>query len=176
MRRLEERIDNMALGTYAAALEKSDDVPLASKTYLELARRHALYGGKRTPSYEEDGRFTRVMLDEFKDKTFWEKDEDIWSSVPSWADAWLNDRDPCELQELIDISDVSVLAWETLQIICEEVADERAGGLADEPEECLPYELLVWNLMVSHDHAERPDEGPTLSHRPRKAGLQDQGQ
>ena len=110
------------------------------------------------------------MLDEYKDKAFWETDEDIWSAVQSWADAWLNDRDPCQLQELIDISDVSVLAWETLQIICEEVADERGGGLADEPEESLPYELLVWNFMVNHGHAERPDEGPTLSHRPEKLG------
>ena len=171
MRRLEERMgDNMALGTYAATIQKSDEVPLASETYLKLAKQHALDGGKRTPSYEEDGRFAEAMLDGFKDKTFWEMDVAVLSFVPTWADAFLNDRDPCELQGLINISDVSVLAWDTLKMICRKVADERAGGLAGEPEECLPYELLVWNLMVNHGHAERPDEGPTLSHRPEKLG------
>ena len=171
MRRLEERIrDNMALGTYAAALEKSDDVPLASKTYLELARRHARNDGERSPSYEEGGRFAEAMLDGFKDEAFWEMDVAVLSSVPTWADAFLNDRDPCELQGLIDISDVSVLAWDTLEEICRKVADERAGGLAGEPEECLPYELLVWNLMVNHGHAERPDPGPAPRHRPEKLG------
>ena len=171
MRRLEERIrDCMALGTDAAALEKSDDVPLASKTYLELARRHALYGGKRPPSYEVGRRFAEAMLDEFKDDALWEMDVGVRSSVPTWADAVLDERDPCELQGLIDISDVSVLAWDTLKVICQKVAEERACRLGDEPEECLPYELLVWNLMVNHGHAERPDEGPTLSHRPQKLG------
>ena len=123
-------------------------------------------GSELRPTKKETD-LQKAMLDEFKDEAFWEKDEHVLSSVPTWADALLNYRYPCELQELIDISDVSVLAWDTLQIICQKVADERAGGLADER---LPYELLVWNLMVNHGHAERPDEGPAPAHRPEKLG------
>ena len=108
------------------------------------------------------------MLDEFKDKAIWEMDVDARPIVTTLAEMLLNDRDPFELQGLIDISDVSVLAYDVLQMICQKAAGQLAGGLADEPEECLPYELLVWNLKANH--AERPDPGTAPRHRPEKLG------
>ena len=171
MRRLEERvIANMKLRPYAATLQKSEEIPLASETYLKLANRHALYGGKRTPSHEVDGQFARAMLDEVKDKAIWEMDVDVRTFATNWADMWLNDRDPYELQGLIDVSEVSVMAWDVLQMICQKAAGKLAGGLADVPEECLPHELLVWHLMAKQDHAERPDPEPAPRHRPEKLG------
>ena len=110
------------------------------------------------------------MLDEVKDKAIWEMDVDVRAFATNWADMWLNDRDPYELQGLIDVSEVSVMAWDVLQMICQKAAGQLAGGLADEPEECLPYELLVWHLMAKQDHAERPDPGPAPRHRPEKLG------
>ena len=163
MSRIEEGMrENLALNAFAATLRKSDNVPLASGTYLKLARRDALSGGKRPPSYEEGRQFARVVLAPFMREAFWETRWDIRSFARVGAVNWLNRRDPDVLRELIDESEESPVAWDTLLLICQ--------GLAGRREEELPYELLKWHLMANHGHPERPDEGPAPPHRPTKLG------
>ena len=167
MRRLDKRVKaTMSLRTKAAIIQKSEKIPVASETYLKLAREHARYVWKRSPIDEEVRQFARAMLDEVKQKAIWELVPPVGVFVTPLAEMLLKDRDPDELQGFIDISDVSVLAWDILHMICQKAADQ----LADEPEERLPHELLVWNLMANHGHAERPDPGTTPRHRPQKLG------
>ena len=111
MRQIEEGMrENMALKAFAATLWKNDKVPLASETYLKLAKRHALYGGKRPPSYKEGRRFARVLLAPFMEGAFWEIDWDRGIFTRIKADSWLDSRDPHELDELIDDSEESPVA------------------------------------------------------------------
>ena len=163
MRQIEEGMrENIALEAFNATLWENDKVPLASETYLELAKRHVLCGGKPPPSCEEGRRFARVLLAPFMKEAFWEIDWDIQSFTRGRADSWLDSRDPGELQKLIYDSKESPLAWDTLKLICQEVADRG--------EEDLPYGLLRWYLMANHGHPERPGEGPAPRHRPPKLG------
>ena len=163
MRQIEEGIrENMALKAFAATLWEHDKIRLASETYLKLAKRHALYGRKRPPSYEEGRRFARVLLAPFMKGAFWEIDWDRGILTRIKADSWLDSRDPHELNELIDDSEESPVAWDALQLICQEVADRREVRFSEA--------LLEWNLMANHGHLERPDEGPAPRHRPRKLG------
>ena len=163
MRQIEEGMrENMALKAFAATLRENDKTPLASETYLELAKRRALYGGKPRPSSEEGRRFARVLLAPFMKEAFGEIDWDGGVYTRIRADSWLDDRDAMELEVLIEDSEDSPLAWDVLQLICQEVADRW--------EEDLPYRLLEWYFRANHGNAERPDEGPAPSHRPRKLG------
>ena len=75
---------------------------------------------------------------------------------------WLGSRDPHRLRKLIRNSEVSPVAWDALQLICQEFA----GG----DEEEIPCELLRWSFGATHGHAKRPDEVPAPSNRPRKLG------
>ena len=164
---------NKALRAFAATLRDIDsgELPLATEMYIRLARRYVLKGSKGTPSFNEGRRFARVLLSNFKND-IWEPDWDGSACIKNTVDCWLERRYRDELEMLINDSKESAVAWDVLQLICQKLAVEHAGGLAgglaDEPEECLPYELLVWNLMANHGHAKRPDPEPTPAHRPEK--------
>ena len=164
-------IENAALRAFAATLRKDgDEVPLASETYLRLAKRHALHGRKRPPSFEEGRRFARVVLAGIKNPAFFETDWDRSDFIKITVDSWLASRDPDKLGPLIEDSEESAIAWDVLELICQKVADELAYGDPDELDERLPYELLEWYLMANYGYPERPPQGPGPSHRPRKLG------
>ena len=154
--------ENIALKAFAATLWQDHKVPLASETYLELAKRHALHGGESLPSSKEGRRFARVMLAPFMKVDFCETDWDMETFTRNAANSWLDSRDPDELQKLIHDSKKSPLAWDTLQLICQKLVDRGGEGL--------PYALLQWYLMANHGRLERPEEGPVPPHRPSKLG------
>ena len=163
VRQIEEGMrENMALKAFAATLRENSKGPLASKTYLQLARRHALYGGKPPPSSEQGRRFASVLLAPFMEESSWEFDWNSRIFTEISALDWLGSRDPHRLRELIRNSEVSPVAWDALQLICQELA----GG----DEEEIPCELLWWSFGAAHGHAKRPDEVPAPTHRPRKPG------
>ena len=163
MRKFEKGMkEDPDLKAFAATLQRPEDLPLASESYLDLARRHALSNGKPPPSLEEGRRFALVLLDDVMIEEKWELDWDRPSLAGRMADGWLDSRDPSELQRLIHDSPKSPVSWDVLKLICEELAGRR--------EECPPLELLLWYFMATHGHPERPDEGPAPSHRPRKLG------
>ena len=164
MRKIEEGMKgDPDLQAFAVSLQQRGGLRLASETYLDLARPHALYGGKRPPSSKKSRRFALVLLDDvMKDDKKWEIDWDRRVFIRVSADRWLDSRDPGELQKLIRGSEKSPVAWDVLLLICQEVAD---GG-----EEDPPYELLQWHFRATYGSTKRPDERPALSHRPRKLG------
>ena len=153
--------ENMALKAFAATLWESDKVPLASETYLKLANRHVVYGGKRSPSFEEGSRFARVLLAPFMKKSFTARDWDRQGLTRVWADSWLDSRDPDELQRITHASQNSPLAWDVLQLLCQELIDRGENP---------PYSLLLWDSMASRGHHKRPDEWPATRHRPATLG------
>ena len=163
MRKFEKGMkEDPDLKAFAATLQRPEELPLASESYLDLARRHALSNGKPPPSLEEGRRFALVLLDDVMIEEKWELDWDRPSLAGRMADGWLDRRDPSELQRLIHDSPKSPVSWDVLKLICEELAGRR--------EEYPPLELLLWYFMATHGHPERPDEGPAPSHRPRKLG------
>ena len=131
----------------------------ASKTYLDLAKRHVLSEGKRPPSFEEGSQFALVQLAEFVEENRREIDWEQEPLIGGLAVMWLRDRDPDALQRLIRDSQKSPLAWDTLEQICRKMADR-----GEKP----PYVLLKWYFMANHGRPERPDEGSAPRHRPAK--------
>ncbi len=175
MAQIEEGMrENSALRAFAATLWQMDGAPLASETYLRLAKRHAMHGKRRPPSPKEGRRFTNALLASFKNEALSETDWDESAYTKFMADSWLDSRDPHELEILIEDSEESAVIYDVLQLICNKLADglagESAGGPDNEPEECLPYELLEWHFLASHGYVERPGDAPDPRHRPRKLG------
>ena len=117
--------------------EKEGEVPLPSAKYLELARRHVRYGATRAPSVEEGRQIARVLLTPFMNKAFWETDWDRKILISIRTDSWLESRDLPELQFYIQASERSPVAWDTLNLICQQLV---AKG-----EEDIPRELLEWH-------------------------------
>ena len=138
---------------------RSSDPPV--RTYLEMARRHVLYGEKPPPSSENGRRFALVLLDEVMDDEKWETDWDGRTFADVLARCWLDSRDPEGYQVLIRLSEESPVIWDALELICQEVADRG---------EARPNELLKWSFDASHGRLARPDEGPAPRHRPAKLG------
>ena len=163
MRKFEKGMkEDPDLKAFAATLQRPEELPLASESYLDLARRHALSDGKPPPSPEEGRRFALVLLDDVMIEEKWEFDWDRPNLTGRMADGWLDRRDPSELQRLIHDSPKSPVSWDVLKLICQE--------LAGRGEEYPPLELLQWYFRATHGHPERPDEGPAPRHRPRKLG------
>ena len=153
--------ENLSLKAFAATLWKEKKIPLASETYLRLAKRHVLHGKRRAPSTEEGRQLVSVLLGPVRDPASWEIDWDIESFAATNADAWLNRPAPGKLQELLHTAKESPLAWDTLILVCKK--------LAERGEEGIPYPLLQWYFMASQGLLKRPQEGH-VSHRPAKLG------
>ena len=163
MRRIEKGMkEDPDLKAFAVTFQRPAGLPLASEAYFDLARRHALSGGRPPPSPEEGRRFALVLLDVFMTEGFGEWDWDRPNVTDHLADGWLDRRDPSELQRLIHDSPKSPVSWDALKLICQK--------LAGRGEEDPPRELLQWYFRATQGHPERPDEGPAPSHRPRKLG------
>ncbi len=148
-----------ALRAFGVSLWKEGKLPLASVKYLELARRHVKYGATRAPSAEEGRQIARVLLAPFTNRALWETDWDRKSLVSLWADSWLRSRDLAKLWYYLQASKVSLVAWDTLNLICQQLA---ARGEKD-----IPCELLEWHFWANYGLLQRPAEVPAPRHRPR---------
>ena len=162
MRKIEEGMgEDLALKAFEGTEKRGEKLPLASRTYLEMARRHVLYGGNPLPSSENGRRFALVLLDEVMDDEKWETDWDGRTFADVLARCWLDSRDPEGYQVLIRLSEESPVIWDALELICQEVADRG---------EARPNELLKWSFDASHGRLACPDEEPAPRHRPAKLG------
>ena len=133
----------------------------ASQTYLGMAMQYVLYGGKRRPAYVQGRYFAQVLLDHLREPDSWEVDWCRSSVVDRLADAWLDSRDPDELQRLFFNSRESTLAWDILDSNSREVV---VAGVD------LPKEHLIWFVGAMNGYPNRPDKRPNLPNRPRKLG------
>ena len=71
----EGKKEDVPYQAFAETLQKRNLRP-ASETYLELARRHALYGGKRRPYWELGRDFAIAHMDHVRKDDTWEVDWD----------------------------------------------------------------------------------------------------
>ena len=153
MNKIEEGMrEDPALKAFTVTLWRNDELPPASTTYLYLARRRALYGGKPPPSFDEGSQFARVLLAGDMDPDSWENDVTIGWLSRDMAGRWLSSRDSDQLQDLVRGSEEYPFIWDALKLICKELAD---GG-----EEDLPYALLKWFFEAADGRLERPKERP----------------
>ena len=157
-----------ALSAFKEDLWKTEEVPLASETYLKLAKRHVnrktvqgIPKERRLLSYDETRHFARVMLLPFMKEDFWDMDWNRRGWHRGYARMWLIKRDPGFLSALIENSRVSQPSWNALELICEELT-----ALGEEP----PQELLKWNYEAKYGIRKRPEEEPAPCHRRHKEG------
>ena len=147
---------------------KNEGVPLASVTYLKLARRRikrlAGWGtedSRRPPSSDEARPFARAMLAPYMNPDLWEQDWDRQDWDRTWADSWLQERDPMLLSELIENSREGRVAWNALLRV-----SEKLVALDEEP----PRALFKWTVEASTGIRKRPEERSAPRHRRRKFG------
>ena len=152
----EDMLEDTALRAFKLTLQGGAEPRLASETYLYLARRHALDGGVSSPTLNASRGFVRVFLARFKDKDKdkenWDVDWDIQGYSRFWADHWWRNPYPNEHLVLIRNSPLSAVAWDTLQLICEDAVKWDRAHL-------LPPEIPLWRLGASFGDPKRPDEG-----------------
>ena len=134
----------------------------ANETYLELARRDALYGGQRRSSLALGRDFALVYMDHIRKRPSWQIEWDRKTVTKCLADGYLGDPDPVVLQRLIDNSEESPLAWDILYTISQELASARVYP---------PLELYIWYVEATNGHPSRPDERPNPLNRPRHLGM-----
>lgn len=150
-------------------LQRKLNVPLVSRTYLKLAKRHlqreANIGNsdlQRPPDLKEGKEFASIMLADDMIEADWRHDWDIGSVVRNLANRLLYYPDPEILSMFIQDSYKSSVAWDVLQLTCQEVGDRG--------EKHPSYELLVWYLRANTGHLKRPEEEPAPHHRPPTTG------
>ena len=151
------------LKAYAVTLRRSRKLPLASKTYLDLAERRALYGGRPTPIVDEGARFAAVLLAPVMPFDFVETDMKQPLYTRLWADSWWRYPNPNDLLTLKQEVEESAAAWDILQMIC---ADAVKWGRTD----LLPLKILLWRLGARYGRPKRPDPKPAPPNRPSKVG------
>ncbi len=100
-------------------------------------------------------------MDHIREPDSWDIDWDRQSVIECLADAWLDSRDPGELEELIQNSSESSLAWDVL--------DSNSRQVVFTGEE-LPKDHLNWYVGATNGHPKRPDERPAPRNRPKKLG------
>ena len=151
------------LKAYAVTLMRSERLPLASVTYLDLAERRALYGGKPAPSTDEGSRFARVFLAPVMIVSLWETDMNQAIYIRLRADSWWRYPSSKDLLTLIQDSPENAAAWDILMLICWD-ADERGQ------KHLLPRCILHWFLGASFGRPKRPIPKPAPRKRPSKIG------
>ena len=151
------------LKAYAVTLMRSERLPLASVTYLDLAERRALYGGKPAPSTDEGSRFARVFLAPIMIVSLWETDMNQATYIRLRADSWWRYPSSKDLLTLIQDSPENAAAWDILMLICWD-ADERGQ------KHLLPRCILHWFLGASFGRPKRPIPKPAPRKRPSKIG------
>ena len=155
--------EDLDLKTYALKVWPSEDLPIASYSYLDLAERHALHGGEPAPHVDEGIRFARVFLNPAMSFFEWERDMSQLRYVSRWVDHWWRNPSHGELLTLIRKSDENATTYDILLSICWVAVDQ-------DKRELLPPEVLQWFLGASLGRPKRPDPRPAASGRPLKIG------
>ena len=166
LRFLEEgMMEDSDLQIYATLLQKDKKLPLASKTYRELAERCASQGGTSRVSLEEAGSLAGALLGIVRNSDWDEYDWDIKTYSLFCASLWLHDRNPHEILIYIYQSHWNPAAWDTLDIIC---ADAVMHGLVEMMK--LPDSLLHWRVSACYGYPERPGVAPKTPSPPKTHG------
>ena len=154
------------LNAYAATLLKDKELPLACKTYLGLAARHAEFGGKLPVSLQEEAcRLASALLVRVRNGEWNDFDWDIGKYSVFCASQWLIDRNPYELLNYIFQSHWNAAAWDTLDLICEDAAKRGTGEVFR-----LPEALKRWHLEASYGYTKRPKVLPAPRGHPQPFG------
>ena len=134
----------------------------ASETYLDLARRDALYGGQRRSSLALGRDFVLVYMDHIRNQDSWKIDWDRETVIKCLADGYLGDPDPVVLQRLIDSSEESPLAWD---VLCANIRKAVTAGMVP------PKWLVIWYVEATNGNPGRPHRRPAPPNRPRHLGM-----
>ena len=155
-------------------------LPLASRTFLNLAKRHvrreANIGNddsQRLPDFSEAKACARVLLAYDTAKHRWERDlhpEELSQHV---AEQWLSRRGLDDLLSIIGGSEQSTICWDALELICGALAGESVHGRRGEfarykTEPPLP--LYAWRFEAFEGLRRRPPESAPPPHRRAKLG------
>ena len=151
--------EDPALQAYAVTLMRDKGLPLSSEIYLDLARRHALYGGIPAPTPDEGLRFVAVFLAQVMKKENWKHNSDIEGMARRMADFYLYFRYPGTLRSFIRDSGVSPIKWDALMLICKDLVK---GG----EKHNLPDDLTQWHVGATYGRPGRPKAAKASGRRP----------
>ena len=156
--------DDSALQAYAGFLAEGKGMRLSSAIYLDLAQRHATYGGKPPPKLEEGRQFVSAFLDRFMTKEYRNRDFHSESLLRKLADARQGHLNPDDASTLIRHSESSPAARKLLQLIGKDSVEAESTHL-------LPNDLLIWSLEDQHRDPKHPKGAPSARGRRRTYGL-----
>ena len=162
-------IEDSALKAYARILMRDGERPLSSATYLNLADRRILYGGKPPPKLEEGRRFVRVFLAPFMTKEYRERDFDIKGITRKLADYWRDHLDPDSVEMLIRHSESSPAAQNLLKLIRNDSVESEATHPL--PSVLLQWYLKQWYLEDQQRNFKRPKVASSTRGRRRTYGM-----
>ena len=172
IRGLEKQMERDPTLRACEAVLREEGVPLASRTFLRLAKRHVrrrantgTSGSQRPPDYGEGYNFARAMLHRARRKGQWEWDHGLEDMASAYANIWLLRRNSAFLQMLIAGSEQYPIYWCALELIGDRLIE---GG--DTDEDALPRELLLWHFRIAKGLLTRPAVSPAPGNRPAKMG------
>ena len=163
--------EDQDLNAYAVKLPVDSEVEglkPASKTYIEMAKRHTRNGDKLTVSKEmkEACQFASALLERVRNEDMAGYDWNLRDYSQFRADIWRRERDTAELRLLTLQSQRNAAAWDTLKLICADTAKEGMEEIVR-----LPLGLLRWYLGSKYGHPERPAVARAPRSRRRTHGL-----
>ena len=164
---------------------KAGRVPLASRTFLNLAQRQVrrkanprkanqgIPDSQRLPDFSEGCAVARVMLASTRTKDRWERDLHPNEISQQIAEHWLSRRGIDDLLCLLPGSEQITICWDALALIWDVVGDSRV--LEDRREFVkhlgdIPLPLLLWRTEAAQGLRRRPPEPAPPPYRPTKLG------
>ena len=164
---------------------KAKRVPLASRTFLDLAKRkvrrkanprkanQGIPDSQRLPDFSEGCAVARVMLVSTRTKDRWERDLQPDAISQRIAEHWLSRRSIDDLLSIIGGSEQSTIFWDALELVCDALGGEgvrgRRGEFARYKTE-LPLPLYAWRFEAGQGLRRRPPEPAPPPYRPTKLG------
>ena len=157
--------EDQDLKAYAVKLMKNEEIPLASETYLQLVRYHALYGENPAPCIEEGSAFARGMLLEVMKEGYEEFDIEQQTYIELRAYNLILYPSPSQLLKVMEEASESPAAWDALRLLVADAVERREVHK-------LPRSLLEWSAGTSFGRPKRPEPKAGREGTPLQARLQ----
>ena len=164
--------NNPSVRAFEERLRRAGQAPLASRTFLDLAKRQvrrkanprkanqSIPDSQRLPDFNEGCAVAKVLLAYDTAKDRWKRDLRPDELSKRIAADWLCHRSPGGLEFLIRCSEESRIWWDAL----EQIGDMLGG------EDDLPDPLARWYFQADKRHRRPPPEIAAPPHRPTTVG------
>ena len=168
--------NNPSVRVFEDDLRRAGQAPLASRTFLDLAkrrvRRKANKGtsdSQRPPTFSEGLTCAEVLLAYDTAKDRWNRGLNPDELSKRIAEDWLSHRSLDDLLFIIRGSEESRIYWNALELICDALGGKDVLGSKWESAkdlDDLPYALLIWYFEAGQELRRPPRENAAPPNRP----------